>query len=61
VSKLKVPSEDASVALEMERKAIMEGRWKEGPGWERGEGGEKRNMIRYWGEGYRGKAQGSAE
>jgi hypothetical protein len=49
VSKLKVPSEDASVALEMERKAIMEGRWKEGPGWEMVGRGEKGNMIRYWG------------
>ena len=30
---------------------------REGSGWERGRGGEKENMIRYWGEGDRKEDQ----
>jgi len=29
-------------------KQSQEGEWREGPGWERGQGGEEGNMIRYW-------------
>jgi hypothetical protein len=50
VNKPKGPSEDASIPLGREKKAITEGTGKEGSGWERGRGGEKENMIRYWGE-----------
>ena len=45
----KGPSEDASVPLGMKRKAVMRGRGREGPGWERGQGRQEGNMIRYWG------------
>jgi len=30
------------------RKQLQEGGQREGPGWERGQGGEDGNMIRYW-------------
>jgi hypothetical protein len=39
--------------LKWRRNAITGGRWKKGPGWERGQKGEKRNVIRYcgvWGD-----------
>jgi hypothetical protein len=44
---MKVPCKDASIPLGREEKAII-GRGMEEPGWERGQGGKKQNMIRYW-------------
>jgi hypothetical protein len=44
VNKLKGPSEDISVPLGTEKKAITEGR-REGPGRERGQRGKEENMI----------------
>ena len=41
-------SVDASIPLRRGNKIIMGGRGREGPGWERGQGGEEGNMIRYW-------------
>jgi hypothetical protein len=46
-NKLKGPSEDASIPLRKEKKAIMQGRGGERAGGERGQGGEGGNMIRY--------------
>jgi hypothetical protein len=48
INKLKVPSEDALIPLEREKKMVMRNRGREGPGWEKG---GRRNMIMYWGEG----------
>ena len=48
VSKMEGPGEDASIPLGREKKTITGGRGREGPVWERGQGGEKWNMIRYW-------------
>ena len=48
VNELKGPSEDASIPLRREKKAISGGIEREGSGWEKGGGGEKGNMIRYW-------------
>jgi hypothetical protein len=52
VNKKKGPSEVASIPLGREKKAIMGGRKKEGPRWEKGKWGGG-NMIRYggWGAG----------
>ena len=49
VSKMKVPSEDASIPLGREKKLIIGCRGKEEPEWKRGQLGEKENMIRYLG------------
>jgi hypothetical protein len=48
VNKPKGPSENASIPLRRKKKAITVGRGREGSGWERERGGEKKNMIRYW-------------
>jgi hypothetical protein len=45
----KGPGEDASITLGREKKAIMSGRRREGPGLERERGGENESMIRYSG------------
>ena len=44
------PSEDASIPLGREKKEItgVEGKGREECGCERGQGEERRNMIRYW-------------
>jgi len=42
---LKGPSKDASIPLGREKKAIMEGSWKEGPERERGEGGDHDQLL----------------
>ena len=49
VNKPKGSSEDASIPLGREKKVIVGGRGKEGPGWERGQGEEEGNMIRHGG------------
>jgi hypothetical protein len=56
VNKLKGTSEDASIPLGREKKAISGDRGREGPGWEKRQGGEKENMIRYWRWGDRSEA-----
>ena len=38
-----------SSLLGREKKAVTEGRGRESPWWEREQGGENGNMIRYWG------------
>jgi hypothetical protein len=48
VNKPKSTSEDVSIPLEREKKAITGGRRERGTGWERGQGGEERDMIKYW-------------
>ena len=53
---MKDPSEDASIPLGKDKKAIVGSKRIEEPGWERKGGGEKGNMIRYcvcvcWGAG----------
>jgi hypothetical protein len=48
-NKLKSPSENASIQLGKEKKTMTGGR--EEPEWERGQGGEKENIIRCWGWG----------
>jgi hypothetical protein len=50
VNKWKDPRKDASIPLGREKKAVKMGRAREGPGWEKGQGGEGRDIIRYWGE-----------
>ena len=50
VNKQKGPNEDDLIPLRREKKEITGGRQREGPGWERGQGGEVGNMIWYWGE-----------
>ena len=44
---MECPSEDTSVPLGREKKAIIGCGGREGAGWERGVGGEKENRIRY--------------
>ena len=48
VDKQKGPSEDVSILLGREKKAITGGGWRKGPGCERRQGGEEGNMIGYW-------------
>jgi hypothetical protein len=48
VYKLKGPREDASIPLGRERKAITGGGKEVQTWWEKGQGGEKRNMLGYW-------------
>ena len=48
LNKLMGPSEDASVPLGREKKAIMSSRGRKGPGWEREQGGGRGNLIGYW-------------
>ena len=48
VNKPKGPSEDASILLGREKKAISRGRGREEPGCSRGGEGENGNIIRYW-------------
>jgi hypothetical protein len=45
----KDPSEDTSIPLGKEKKAVMGGRGREGAGCESRRGGEKETKIRYWG------------
>jgi hypothetical protein len=47
VNKLKGTSEDASIPLRREKKAMMGGRGREQSEWERGEGKGKGSMIKY--------------
>jgi hypothetical protein len=48
VNKWKGPSEDVSIPVGREEKAITGGGRRERPGWERGQGGKEVNLIRYW-------------
>jgi hypothetical protein len=54
VNKPKGPSENTSIPLGREKKAIMVGRGRERSGWKRGQGGEKGDIFRYWGWGKTG-------
>jgi hypothetical protein len=50
LNKKEGPSVYASIPLRMGNKIITEGRGKEDPGWERGEGRKEKGHIRYGGE-----------
>jgi hypothetical protein len=47
INKQKGPTEDSSAPLKMEKKTIMKGRGRDACWWERGEGLEKGNSVRY--------------
>jgi hypothetical protein len=47
INKLKGPSENASITLGRKKETIMGWGESEGPGWERGQVGERGNMIRF--------------
>ena len=49
INKPKGPGKYASIVLEMEKRAVSEGRERKGPGWQKGQEGRKGNMIRYGG------------
>jgi hypothetical protein len=61
VNKQKGPSEDASIPLEREKKKIMGGRGREGPGWKTRWDGEKGNVIGYRGGGEDSRMNGNMQ
>jgi hypothetical protein len=48
VNKLKGPRQDTSIPLGREKKTITGGVGMKALGWERGQGREEENIIKYW-------------